>query len=163
MSTVMPASPAVDREEDPGPFVLDQFVPYFLNRITNRLNKDLTDALRGIGLSVPQWRVISVLTVKDGRTLSELSVYTITDQSTLSRVIDRMEAAGLVKRKPRADDGRFVEVWLTKQGAARFDTIWPVAARQYRNAVQGIDGAELDAFIATLHKILANIRRSSFQ
>lgn len=158
-----PSLPAAAELEDPGPFVLDQFVPYFLNRITNRLNKDLTDALRAIGLSVPQWRVISVLTVKDGRSLSELAVYTIIDQSTLSRVIDRMEAADLVKRKPRADDGRFIEVWLTRQGAALFDVIWPVAAQQYRNAVHGIDADELDAFIDTLHKILANIRRSSFQ
>ncbi len=149
--------------EAPGEFVLDEFVPYYLNRITTRLNKDLADALRGINVSTPQWRVISVLNERDGRSLSELSAYTITDQSTLSRIIDRMEDSGLVERRARLGDGRYIEVFLTARGRAVFERIWPVAASQYRRSVAGLRDDELAALIATLKRILANIRKSRFE
>ncbi len=149
--------------EASGEFVLDEFVPYYLNRITTRLNKDLADALRDIDVSTPQWRVISVLNERDGRSLSELSAYTITDQSTLSRIIDRMKDSGLVERRARLGDGRYIEVFLTARGRAVFERIWPIAASQYRHAVAGLSDDELAALVTTLKRILANIRNSRFE
>jgi DNA-binding MarR family transcriptional regulator len=150
-------------QDNPGDFVLDEFVPYYFNRITNRLNKELADALRTIDMTISQWRVVAVLKERDGQTLTELSVYTITDQSTLSRAVDRMEESGLVEKRPRPDDGRFVEIFLTPHGTEMFHKIWPVAAAQYREAIAGIEQAELDAFVGTLRKILENIRRTPFE
>ena len=44
---------------------LDDFLPYLVNRISNRLNIDLSEDLRTIGLSLPHWRVLAVLNVGD--------------------------------------------------------------------------------------------------
>jgi MarR family transcriptional regulator, transcriptional regulator for hemolysin len=78
---------------------LDDFVPYLLNRIVARMNRDLVAALRPLGLTQRDWRILAVLSTGDGRTLRELEVYTITPQSTLSRLIDRMVALGLVEKR----------------------------------------------------------------
>lgn len=143
-------------------FQLDGFVPYLLNRITNRLNKNLTDALRDANLTVPQWRVLAVLHAGRGRSLNELSTYSVIDQSTLSRTIDRMEEAGLVGRQRRVSDGRVVGVLLTDEGRALFGRIWPIAEEQCLTALQGIDEDEARAFVRTLRRILENVRETPF-
>ena len=93
-------------------FALDAFIPYLMNRITNRWNRNLAGAMRAAGITTPQWRVLAVLVAGDGRSLTELAVYTVIDQSTLSRTVDRMEEGGLVRRRVRADDGRYTEIHL---------------------------------------------------
>ena len=143
-------------------FVLDDFVPYLLNRVTNRLNHDLRDSLKPFDLTQKQWRVIAVLKAGNGRSIGELAVYTVTDHSTLSRAIAQIEAKGLVRREGRDGDARFAEVWLTEAGEAVFHQVWPIAFRHFLHSVRGLDQAEVDQFVETLHRILGNIRRSPF-
>ncbi len=141
---------------------LDDFLPYLVNRISNRLNIDLSEDLRTIGLSLPYWRVLAVLNVGDGRNIGELSVYTVIEQSTLSRIIDRMEQAGLVRREPGKADARVTEVFMTPKGNEALAQIVPIAMKHYRRAVDGLDEAEMAALVRTLHKVLENVRRSPY-
>lgn len=143
-------------------FELDGFVPYLFNRIVNRMNRSLTEALRDADLAVPDWRVLAVLRAGRGRSLGELATYTVIEQSTLSRTIDRMQAAGLVIRQSRPGDGRIVDVRLTEAGRRVFERIWPIAEAQCRAALGGIDGDEAQAFVGTLRKVLANVRETPF-
>jgi len=141
---------------------LDDFLPYLVNRISNRLNIDLSEDLRTIGLSLPHWRVLAVLNVGDGRNIGELSVYTVIEQSTLSRIIDRMEQAGLVRRQPGRADARVTEVFMTPKGNEALAQIVPIAMKHYRRAVHGLDEAEMATLVRTLHKVLENVRRSPY-
>jgi len=148
------------REAEPGTdFDLDGFVPYLLNRLANRLNRDLLDALREIGLGTSEWRVLAVLRVRQGLSLTDLAVLTISQQSTLSRVVDRMIASGLVERRRHSVDARVAEVFLTAAGRAAFARVWPVARAQYERAVRGIPRAEVAAFTHTLRRMLYNVRK----
>jgi len=141
---------------------LDNFLPYLLNRISNRLNTDLGDELRSIGVTVPYWRVLATLHVGDGRSIGELSVYTITEQSTLSRVVDRMAAAGLVTRRSPPEDARVARVFLTDEGRATLNRILPIAMRHYRRAISGLTEDEHRTLIDILHKILGTVRATLY-
>lgn len=141
---------------------LDDFLPYLLNRISNRLNTDLAEELRGIGMTLPDWRVLAVLRVADGRSIGEVSVYTVIEQSTLSRVVERLVKRGLVERRSPPEDQRIVNLHMTAKGHDAFETILPIAMRHYRRAVLGLDAATVEGLIATLHKVLENIRRSPY-
>jgi len=145
-----------------GDLSLDDFLPYLLNRISSRLNIDLAEDLREIGVTPQYWRVLAVLHVAGGRSIGELSVYTITEQSTLSRIVDRMAEAGLVERRASPEDARVAEVHLTAAGRATFDRILPVAIGHYRRATAGLDEAEHRQLVDTLHKVLDNIRVTSY-
>ena len=57
-----------------GDLSLDDFLPYLLNRISNRLNIDLAEGLREIGVTPQYWRVLATLHVADGRSIGELSI-----------------------------------------------------------------------------------------
>jgi len=151
----------ISEEIAPG-IVLDDFLPYLLNRISNRLNQRLADDLKKIGQTPQSYRVLAILTARDGRSINELSVYSMTEQSTLSKIVERMEQSGLVERRQDETDGRVVNVCLTKAGKAAYVKIWPYALKHYNRAIEGLSVDDHDAVRTILHRILDNVRRSAF-
>jgi len=144
-------------EED---FNLERFPPYLMNRIMNRLNINLKKSLKGDGISVAEWRVLAVLTKKGSSNMSDLSVFTLIEQSTLSRAIDRLVTRDLVRRVTDGNDGRVNLIDLTDKGEETFNRIWPIARYQSARAFKKIRPGELEAFTTTLQKILENIREN---
>lgn len=142
-----------------GEIGLWQFAPYLMNRIMGRYNANLQDALRAQNLSTVKMRTLAVLAVVPGLTINELSVYAVTEQSTMSRTLESMEKAGLVRREARAKDARVREIYLTDAGRAEFDRVWPTMHARYAEMFSDIDEAERAAFVATLQKVLRNIRQ----
>jgi DNA-binding MarR family transcriptional regulator len=143
-----------------GQIGLQQFAPYLMNRIMGRYNATLRQDLREHGLTTAQVRALAVLSViTDGVPISNLSVYTVIEQSTMSRTIDALEAQGLVRREPGESDSRVRKVFLTDEGRTEFSGAWPFMHDVFETMFDGIDDAEYAALIATLQKMLKNIRR----
>ena len=155
-------SPAEPTEAAGTGLILDEFLPYLFNRITNRLNQDLLADLRPLRVSVPRWRVLAVLQTLGPRRMGALSAYTVIEQSSLSRVVDQMERDGLVVRRYHPDDNRVIEVHLTDEGSAMFARIYPLAQRHYERAVEGLSAQERQTLVALLHKILENTRQQPY-
>jgi DNA-binding MarR family transcriptional regulator len=63
-----------------------------------------------------QLDVLDLLTTRDNRRMSDLATALRVDPSTVTRTLQRMEAAGLAQRAPAAADGRVVTVHLTEEG-----------------------------------------------
>ena len=137
---------------------LNFFVPYLLNRIAATWNAELAGELRKFDLTTPQMRALAVLGINSGLTINELSTLTVTEQSTMSRTLDTLEARGYVGRKPRASDLRVREVEITAAGREAFDAFWPVMFQHYEQMFRGIGEEEFSQLVATLQKVLRNIR-----
>ena len=144
-----------------GEIGLNYFVPYLLNRIAATWNAELSSDLRKFDLTTPQMRALAVLGINSGLTINELSTLTVTEQSTMSRTLDTLEARGLVRRKPRASDLRVREVDITPAGREAFDGFWPVMFAHYQSMFRDIGEDEFSQFVATLQKVLRNIRLSN--
>ncbi|MBP9183555.1 MAG: winged helix-turn-helix transcriptional regulator [Fuscovulum sp.] len=142
-----------------GEIGLTNFAPYLMNRIMGRYNASLRDEMAGLGLTTPKMRALAVLTVVEGPLIRELAVYTVTDPSTLSRALDQLQAEGLVRREADAADNRAVRVHVTEAGRAAFEALWPHMAAAQARMFRGIPEDERRAFVGTLQKMLANIRR----
>lgn len=142
-----------------GQIGLQQFAPYLMNRIMGRYNATLREDFSEQGLTIPQVRTLAVLSVSDGVTVNDLAIYTVINQSTLSRTLDVLEAQGLVRREPGDTDSRVRRVLLTDAGRAEFARAWPAMHAAFETMFDGIDEAEYAALIATLQKMLRNIRK----
>ena len=70
-----------------GEIGLTNYAPYLMNRIMGRYNASLRDEMAGLGLTTPKMRALAVLSVIDGPLIRELSVYSVVEQSTLSRAL----------------------------------------------------------------------------
>ncbi|MGQ0611749.1 MAG: MarR family winged helix-turn-helix transcriptional regulator [Paracoccaceae bacterium] len=138
---------------------LSGFAPYLMNRIMGRYNASLRAEMAGLGLTTPKMRALAVLSVIEAPSIGALAVHTVTDQSTLSRALDQLAAGGLIRRQTDPDDSRTTRCTITDAGRAAFDRLWPHMAQAQARMFRGIPEAERGAFVATLHKMLANIRK----
>jgi DNA-binding MarR family transcriptional regulator len=92
--------------------------------------------------------------------IRELAVYTVTDPSTLSRALDQLDTEGLIRpRALHSTDSRATRVHLTEAGARPFEPLWPQMAATQEALFRGIPDTERRAFVATLQRILRNIRK----
>ena len=154
------------RETDPlprlGEIGLSNYAPYLMNRIMGRYNASIRDEMAALGLTTPKMRALAVLSVIDGLLISQLAVHAIVEQSTLSRALDALQAEGLIRRETDTEDSRATRVMITDSGRTAFETLWPHMAETYTRMVRGIPDEERRAFVATLQKVHANIRKHDF-
>jgi DNA-binding MarR family transcriptional regulator len=138
---------------------LANFAPYLMNRIMGRYNASLREEMADLGLTTPKMRALAVLSVVEGPLIRELSVLTVVEQSTLSRALEQLTNDGLVRRETDAADSRAVRVFITDAGRTSFETLWPHMAEAQARMFRGIPEDERRAFVGTLQKMLANIRK----
>jgi DNA-binding MarR family transcriptional regulator len=142
-----------------GEIGLSNFAPYLMNRIMGRYNASLRSEMAKLGLSTPKMRALAVLAVIDGLQSRQLAVYAVVEQSTLSRALDALVAEGMVRREADPADSRATRIYITDPGRAAFEVLWPRMAESYGGMFRGIPDEERRAFVATLQKLLNNIRR----
>lgn len=130
-------------------------------------SRALTDVYRPIldefGLTYPQYLVLLVLWERgdDPPTVSELGAALRLDSGTLSPLLKRLAAAGLVVRTRSAHDERRVEVGLTADGAALRQRMTDVPLRVA--CATGLDEAELVALRDILTRVTETIHRQKEQ
>jgi len=91
------------------------FALYAASRAVTARYRPLLDEL---GVTYPQYLVLMLLWEQDGQTVGQLGQRLALDSGTLSPLLKRLTAAGLVTRHRRADDERSVSVRLTDAGRA---------------------------------------------
>jgi DNA-binding MarR family transcriptional regulator len=91
------------------------FAVYSTAHAFNRIYKPLLDPL---GLTYPQYLVMLVLWEHDDQSVKALGERLFLDSGTLTPLLKRLEAAGLVRRTRDRADERQVRIALTEAGAA---------------------------------------------
>ena len=72
--------------------------------------------LDALGITYPQYLALMVLWERDGVTVGDIAEKLILNTNTITPLLKRMEAQGLVERRRSSDDERRVLVYLTEQG-----------------------------------------------
>ena len=133
------------------------FLPYQVARLAHLLNLDLVEKLRHEGINVARWRILAVLAMGDGITISEIIDRAMMEQSALSRVLMTMEEEEYVRRVSRREDARYVEVFLTDKGRALFNSLDPVVRRRQNRLLHGFSPQETEAAFALLRRLIQNL------
>ncbi|GGW26139.1 MarR family transcriptional regulator [Streptomyces caelestis] len=97
---------------------LDQQICFSLHAASRAFNGVYRGILKDLGLTYPQYLVLLVLWEHDELPVKKLGEHLRLDSGTLSPLLKRLEAAGLVRRERSARDERSVEVRLTEEGVA---------------------------------------------
>jgi DNA-binding MarR family transcriptional regulator len=104
-------------------------------RITNFLEERIQDS----GLRLAQFGLMAQIAAAPDDTLGALAERTGLDQSTLSRNLRGLEAAGLVEIAVAGDDQRRRAVWLTEEGARRLEAAIPVWRQAHEALAERLD------------------------
>jgi DNA-binding MarR family transcriptional regulator len=136
---------------------LDSYLPYLLNRAGNRIATAFGEEVRPLGATLQMWRVLAALRERDGRRMGDLSETTSIEVSTLTRLVDTMEAKGLVARRRAADDARAVVLHVTPAGRRLTQRIVPIAERYEQVALAGFSPTEAERLKAALRRLYRNM------
>ncbi len=105
--------------DTPSPSVaLDDQLCFALYAASRAVTARYRPMLEELGVTYPQYLVLMLLWEEDGQTVGQLGQRLALDSGTLSPLLKRLTAAGLVTRHRRADDERSVSVRLTEAGRA---------------------------------------------
>ena len=109
------------------------------------------------GMTRAQWAVLSRLERQPDITQSDLAQQTDVEPITVGRLIDRLEAAGYVERRPDARDRRIWRLRLTPKSAPLLDEI--AAFRRELNALmsEGVSTETLETLIEGLQRMRSNL------
>jgi MarR family 2-MHQ and catechol resistance regulon transcriptional repressor len=110
------------------------------------------------GLTISQADVLFTLGNTDGMTCGEIGERTLITKGTLTGVIDRMSAKGLVERQPVCTDGRCTMIVLTPAGKTLFERTFPQHIRGLKRRFDRLSATELEDGTKLLRKI-----RSAFE
>lgn len=139
---------------------LDQFLcfsVYAAGLAFNRVYKPLLDPF---GITYPQYLALVALSGREGQTVSELGEKLQLESNTLTPLIKRLEAAGLVTRTRDKKDERVVRLNLTSAGGDLVKAALGCVPVEVLRAT-GMDQAALSTLNSSLAKLGAALRDQS--
>lgn len=138
-------------------FELSEWPFYWLSRVVARYLEHLEVALKAEGLDVPRWRVLMSLHGQDMASVSEIAEHAIVKLPTMTKIVQRMQADGLVDCRPRESDGRVTEVVLTEKGEAARDAAWRAATGIYQDVFGHIPPSKVKQLNKLMQQVFHNL------
>ena len=89
---------------------------HLLSQAERRVTGRLAAALEAEGLTLAQWRVLSLLSDGAGHTMTEAAEFAMLPAPSLTKVVDRMVSLNLVYRRPDLRDRRRVLIYTAARG-----------------------------------------------
>lgn len=123
-----------------------------------RLMRTRADArARAYGMTRAQWMILVHLDRQPGMSQNELAAIVEVEPITVGRLIDRLEARGLVERRPDASDRRIWRLHLTPAATPMLKEIAKVRAELNAMLVADISQKSLDGTLDCLLQMKANL------
>ncbi|MBI5669088.1 MAG: MarR family transcriptional regulator [Chloroflexi bacterium] len=114
--------------------------------------------LREFDLTPSQYTLLTLLEPGDGQRLIALSDRLLVARSTITRLIDQMEAAGLVQRINDPQDRRAQRVALTAAGQTLLRQAYAAHEQSLAERLNTLDEADRQALLVLLHKLRSGLR-----
>lgn len=93
-------------------------VGFFISRTQAALRKRFIQNLRAYNITPEEWVIFAGLSEEQGISPTDLSKISLRDKPYTSRLLEKMERKGLIRKEENQADGRSSLIYLTKNGAA---------------------------------------------
>ena len=137
----------------------EKSIGFLLYEVSRLMRRDFDGRVKSLGLTQVQWRAIVHIARQEGCNQTVLADQLEIKPITLTRLIDRLEKAGWVVRKPDPKDRRAVELHLTEKCRPLLNTMQEEFKLTKARALQGISEDEFAALLETLIKMKYNFNK----
>lgn len=126
-----------------------------IRRIVRRVSEHSKFLSRESGLTVPQLLCMKVIGDFDGEetTITTVARNVQLSPATVSRIIDRLEVAGLVLRERAAEDRRKVHLLLTPRGYERYQTLPAPLQEEFVARLHDLSEQERERLLGALRQV----------
>jgi MarR family transcriptional regulator, transcriptional regulator for hemolysin len=139
------------------PYDPERSFGFLLHDIARLLRKRFDQRARALGLSRSQWQVLVHLERHEGINQSGLAEILEIENITLGRLIDRLEEAGWVERRPDRKDRRARLLYTTEKVAPVMETMHKLAEETRSEALAGVTSEQHEALLDVLVEIRGNL------
>ena len=138
---------------------IDDSVGYLMRQIVGLLSSAVDERMAAHGLTDAQWKPLFMLRQGQCHTAAELARLACSDAGAVTRLIDRVEAKGLVRRIRSNTDRRVVKLELTETGAEVADVVPHVLADILNESLAGFATEDVAQLKSLLQRMLENVTR----
>lgn len=136
-------------------------LPMLLLWAREELMRRFRESMHVHGLSDQQWRIVRALTETESLEIVELGARCCLHPASLSRILPKLAADGIVSRRPNEEDQRRVIVSLTPRGWRLFESAIPTSQRIYDEVARDVGAERLEHVYAVLEELVALLRNST--
>ena len=138
-------------------FPILQTVGYLLKQLRNALDRAVDAEMTEHDLTGVQWGPLLMLRYDLGTTAADLARIGCVDTGAMTRMLDRLEAKGLLRRTPCPNDRRVIQLELTAEGERLCREIPFGLSRVSNRLLRGFTPDEFETLKGYLRRMLANI------
>jgi len=135
------------------PRMKDQLA-YMIASLNRQLEAELEDRLRPGGVPIEQYRILEVLDAKEPAAMGEIAQQSLIEAPTLTKIVDKMVAEGLVYRAPDANDRRRVLILTAPAGKTLFKRLRGVSTAQEQRIIDLLEGDKAAALRSLLKELI---------
>jgi DNA-binding MarR family transcriptional regulator len=95
---------------------IEDCIAFLTGKAAQQISRRARQKLAAYGVTPTQYAVLKVLWQQDGQSGAELGARLSIDSATITGIADRLQAAGLLERRPHTQDRRVHTLFLTRQG-----------------------------------------------
>jgi MarR family transcriptional regulator, transcriptional regulator for hemolysin len=132
-------------------------LPFEIGETAHALRKAFDRRAVGLGVTRAQWKVLFKLTRYPGMRQIELADMLDIEPITLSRIVDRLEEAGLVERAADPADRRAWRLHVTARAQPLVEKLRGVAGHLAAEAFGGIDPKDIELARQVLARVRENL------
>jgi DNA-binding MarR family transcriptional regulator len=137
-------------------FVIDESIGYLCKRVRSMLRAAVEREIADDDVTFDQWGVLLMIMKERGDTAAMLARGMECDTGSMTRMLDRLEAKGLISRTRSTDDRRRVQLDLTDNGKRLAERLLAAIVKVLNRHLDGFSVDELDQFKSFMRRMLAN-------
>ena len=127
-----------------------------LRKVVNSIGRDIDTRMADLDLTNKQWTPLIMLMRCRCHTAAELARELEVDTGAMTRMLDRLEGKGFIRREPSADDRRVVKLALTAEGEQVSQRVPEILSASFNRHLAGFTVDELAQLVSMLKRMLAN-------
>ena len=135
---------------------LDESIGFLIRKLKNSLHRHMESQMLACGLTDSQWGPLLLIANGKGDTGGMLARELDLDAGAMTRMIDRLEAKGMLQRVWSADDRRVANLELTAHGLAVTRRVPDAIAAVLNHHLRGFSHEDVLQFKANLGRMLEN-------
>ena len=140
---------------DGPPRFVHRYLASVLALASHRISAEFHKEVRAAGLTITEWRVLGSLIEGEGETVGELAELAVTKQPTLSKVLPRLEAEGLVTLTTARADRRQTVVRITSKGTKLISGLCDRAMLHQHRLLEKLEPDHAERLVDMLRAIIA--------
>lgn len=142
---------------------MTESIGFLISDVSRLMRRRFDERARALGATRTQWKALAHVSQNEGLHQGALAELLEVEPITLTRMVDRLESAGLVERRRDPTDRRAWQLFLTDKSHPVLARMHDVAGELTDTALAGVSADDLAHLTATLNLIRANLHAPATQ